>query len=201
MLNLIPVKAILSTSFILSGLAVLAAGYAGIVGDGNAFADAYTVMKYSLSAAAILPVLLYFGWRSSASVQSWIFPYLGGTWSGKLKYSGPRGHGNRTVRLDISHTLLTMKLVLDSKESTSSTLVVHAERDTETKRRRLYYAYLSERKEGVSQAGYAYRGLAIMRIEGRERLRLYGDYFTELGQFGTLSLSRKSTNPFWAFWK
>jgi hypothetical protein len=47
----------------------------------------------------------------------------------------------------ISHTLFRLKLVLDSTESTSRTLVAHAEHDPELNRRRLYYVYRVKMKE------------------------------------------------------
>ena len=52
----------------------------------------------------------------------------------------------RNVKLEIKHTLFGLRLVLDSKKSTSWTLVVHAERNRDFGRYRLYYVYLNERK-------------------------------------------------------
>jgi hypothetical protein len=144
---------------------------------------------------------LYFLWRFVPAVQALIFPYLGGHWSGHLRFTGRRGSGKRNVTLTVDHTPLSLKMVLNSDESFSKTLAVHAERDQEAMRKRLYYVYLNERKEGVSGAGETYRGLAIMRVESDKGLKLHGNYFTEKGQSGILTLSRNVAHPFWSFWK
>jgi hypothetical protein len=47
----------------------------------------------------------------------------------------------------------------------------------------------------------SYRGLAIMRVEDDSKLALHGDYFTDQGQSGTLTLSRSAARPIWTFWK
>jgi hypothetical protein len=76
-------------------------------------------------------------------MQLFIFPYLGGRWSGVLRFNAGRGPEHRDVRLEIKHPLFGIQLLLDSNESTSSTLVVHAERNPDFQRYRIYIMFIS----------------------------------------------------------
>ena len=201
MLHLLPVRIILSVIIVLIAVSVLAAVYGGVLDTGNDFKDLKTVMRYSPIGATILLSVPYILWRWVPSLQRITFPYLGGKWSGELKYQGARGNGTRAVDLHINHSLLQIKLVLDSTESTSRTLLVHPERDVDINRNRLYYVYLNERKEGVPGAGERYRGLAVLRVEMSPRPTLHGDYFTETRSSGTLTMQLKHAHPWWAVWK
>jgi hypothetical protein len=80
-------------------------------------------------------------------------------------------------------------------------LLVHAERNRDFERYRLYYVYLNERKEGFANGGERYRGLAVMRIEPGTRLKLQGDYFTETHRQGTLRLTLNARHPWWVLWR
>lgn len=202
MSHLFPIKSVLTFCFALGALAVFAAIYLGWAPQDDWFENAQKVIRWSTTAAIALPIVLYVAWRFVPPVQALIFPYLGGHWSGRLRFTGNRGSGSRKVTLTIDHTPLSLKMFLDSDESFSQTLAVHAERNRETvARKRLYYVYLNERKEGFSGAGQTYRGLAIMRVENEKGLKLRGNYFTEKGQSGILTLSRNDAHPFWAIWK
>lgn len=201
MLHLIPIRRLLSLIFSFVALAVLAAAYAGVVGSGDVLADISWIIRLSAALALALMLLPYAAWRWLPSLQRATFPYLGGKWVGSLRFYGPNGAGTRQVDLVVSHSLLKIVLILDSAESTSRTLVVHAERDAGLGRDRLYYVYLNERKEGISGAGSRYRGLAVLRIEMSERPMLLGDYFTEEQGSGTLELARRQSYPWWMLWK
>lgn len=202
MRHLFPIKSVLTFCFALGALAVFAAMYLGWAPQDDWFKNAQKVIRWSTSAAIALPILLYVLWRFVPSIQALIFPYLGGHWAGNLEFSGSRGSGSRKITLIVDHTPLSLKMFLDSEESFSMTLAVHAERNQESAmRKRLYYVYLNERKEGFPGAGQTYRGLAIMRVENEKGLKLHGNYFTEEGQAGILNLSRKDPHPLWTFWK
>lgn len=201
MLHLFPIRYVLTAIIAMVALMVLAAVYAGFIGTNDAFTEAITIIRWSFFAALMLTFLSYAAWRWIPILQHFTFPYLGGKWLGELQFSGPKGSGTRPVSLEVSHTLFGIKLVLDSEESTSRTLAVHAERDVGVKRDRLYYVYLNERKEGVAGAGDRYRGLAVMRIESTRRPKLHGDYFTERSHNGTFQLTRDKIHPWWMIWQ
>jgi len=201
MLHLLPIRYLLAAVVGLVALAVLASVYAGAVGTGDPAADVRWVVRWASVAALALIVVAYAAWRWIGKVQSLTFPYLGGEWAGDLEFRGRAGAGTRKVTLAVSHTLLRIKLVLESDESTSRTLVVQADRDPGINRDRLYYVYLNERKEGVAGSGDRYRGLAILRVDVSKGLALHGDYFTERQGSGTLSLTRRRGHPWWALWK
>jgi SMODS-associating 2TM, beta-strand rich effector domain len=201
MLHLLPIRLLLTGSVALFGVAVLAAGYAGLIGTGDTLSDVTRIIRWSSTAALMLMFVPYAAWRWVPRFQRLTFPYLGGEWVGELKFSGSNGTGVRKVTLNIRHSLLRVVLILDSVESTSRTLAVHAERDVGINRDRLYYIYLNERKEGVVGAGERYRGLAVLRVEMDDKARLYGDYFTEKNGNGTISLTLRQPNQWWAIWK
>jgi hypothetical protein len=201
MLHLLPIRQLFKIAVALIGLAVLAAMYAGAVGTGDALNDAKWIIRWSPVAALAITLIPYASWRWMARVQRLIFPYLGGEWIGELDFGGPNGTGVRDVKLMIDHSFLKIDLILDSAESTSRTLVVHADRDKGINRDRLYYVYLNERKEGVRGAGDRYRGLAVLRVETANGASLHGDYFTERLGTGKLRLARRKAHPWWAVWK
>jgi hypothetical protein len=200
MLHLLPIRLVLQLFAGLVAVAVLAASYGGWVGQGDVVRDMAIVSRWSSAVAITAIALLFVLWRWLPPVQLLIFPYLGGRWSGVLRFQGDN-LGHRDIRLEIKHTLLTIKLLLDSDESTSSTLVVHAERNPDFQRYRVYYVYLNERKEGVPGAGDRYRGLAILRVEWGPDPKLLGNYFTEVGRSGRLDLRRDYRHPWWKLWR
>ncbi len=175
--------------------------YRGNLGNGDALADARVVVEHSSAAALAVLIILLAAWRWIPFSQRFIFPYLGGEWTGVIKYHGTQGSGMRPVRLSVTHTLVGIRLVLDSRESTSRTLVVHAERDAAISRDRLYYVYLNERKEGVAGAGAMYRGLAILRVDTAPKFALVGNYFTDQQGTGSLHLTRSRGHAWWKLWK
>ncbi|MGL4528003.1 MAG: hypothetical protein ACRCUC_13600, partial [Aestuariivirga sp.] len=146
MLHLLPVRLLIKCAVILISFAVLAAVYAGVVGTGDALRDVKWVIRWSSIMALAITLIPYVAWRWMPSVQKFVFPYLGGAWAGELNFDGPNGSGVRDVKLTVNHSFLKIELILDSAQSTSRTLVVHAERDKGISRDRLYYAYLNERK-------------------------------------------------------
>lgn len=201
MVHLLPVRLLLTLIVTLVGIAVLAAFYAGWLGKGDELHDAFQIIRWSSFGAIAIAVSSVALWRWVPLVQHCTFPYLGGKWSGQLKYHGQYGSGTRTIDLEIRHTPLKIELILSSKESTSRTLVVYPERDKGVNTNRLYYVYSNERKEGVSGAGERYRGLAIMRIDFANHPTLRGNYFAESDRSGTLHLKRDEQNPCWLLWR
>lgn len=185
---------------VLVAVAVLLMFGVGFLDDKHIVKTATQLFRWSAILVTGLIFLCYAGWRWIPSIQRWIFPYLGGDWEGKLVYS--RGSDEETVpiQLLVKHTLFGIRLLLDSAESTSQTLVVHAEKDPDFERYRLYYVYLNERKEGVAGSGDRYRGLAVLRVEISQG-QLHGDYFTETHRRGKLSLEYKKPTVWWKIWR
>ncbi|MAM37663.1 MAG: hypothetical protein CL949_03960 [Erythrobacter sp.] len=153
-----------------------------------------------LSIGAI--VALYALWRWVPAIQLAIFPYLGGSWAGEVRYFDENGvEKAKPVEMEAKHTLFGIRLLLESDESSSETLAVHAEKNPDFDRYRLFYIYLNRRHEGVKGAGEAYRGLAIVRWTKGSIPVLEGDYFTETERRGRLLLKRTKTNPAWKLWR
>lgn len=201
MLHLLPVKIILQIAVALVALAVLAAVNAGWLAAGDFEWESLLLVRWSPVAASAMVIALFAAWRWIPPAQRFIFPYLGGDWRGFILFEGRDGEERRAVKLEVKHTLFGLKLMLESNESTSSTLAVHAERNRDFARFRLYYVYLNERKDGVLGAHERYRGIAIMRVEPGHPSRLRGTYFTEANRSGILELSARRLHPWWKLWR
>jgi hypothetical protein len=201
MLHLLPIRWLLRITFVVVGLAVLCATYAGWLGGGEAIRDAVVVLRWSSIGSVSLIVLFFAAWRWIPPIQRSIFPYLGGRWAGYIEFEEKRVTQRRNATLEIKHTLFGLRLLLDTKESASWTLAVHAERDSDFQRYRLFYAFVNERKDGFLNAGQRYRGLAVHRVEPGTRPALHGSYFTDASRSGTLHLSLDGLNPWWKLWR
>lgn len=201
MLHLLPIRPILQAGTAIIVIAVLAAIYWGWIGQGDTVGDAITIFRWSIGFIITATVFLFGAWRWLKPLQRFIFPYLGGSWSGAIEFKGSKGPEYRDVHMKINHTLLGIKLLLESNESTSRTLVAYAEHDRDFNYYRLYYVYINERKEGKSGNVNYYRGLAILRVESDVKLELSGDYFTDTHRKGTLHLKRDIPHQWWKLWR
>jgi predicted pore-forming effector associated with SMODS systems len=201
MLHLLPIRWLVRIALTVFALAVLSAVYAGRIGSGEFAHDASLIFSWSSIAAGALIVLLYAAWRWVPLVQRLIFPYLGGRWSGYIRYEANGAPHDIDVTMEIKHTLFGLRMLLDSRQSTSITLAVHAERDPDFERYRLYYVYLNERKDGFENAGARYRGLAVISVTKESKLCLHGNYFTDADRRGTLHLTIVRFHPWWKLWR
>jgi len=201
MLHLLPIRWLLRASFTIFSLAVLSAVYAGRIGGGEFAHDASILFGWSSIGAIGFIVFSYGGWRWIPAAQRLIFPYLGGQWSGFIRYEDSDGAHRLDVTMEIKHTLFGLRMLLDSRQSSSRTLAVHAERDPDFERYRLYYVYLNERKDGFTNAGERYRGLAVMSVATGAQLGLDGNYFTDTDRRGTLHLTAVTLHPWWKLWR
>jgi len=193
MLHLLPIRIFLAVAIGLGFIAALLASSAGQVGT---LASTVTFLgRWAWLLSAIVIVALFAAWRWVPRLQSAIFPYIGGTWTGAVHFRTASGEDQRSVTLMVRHTLLGAKLLLDSEESTSRTLSFYAEKNSDFEKYRIYYVYLNERKEGVQGAGQRYRGVAVLRVESGS---LVGDYFTDANRKGRISLTLAKGTPWWA---
>jgi hypothetical protein len=202
MLHLLPIRVLMFVFAAAIGLLIITAFYVGQLHADETFRSAQIVVRWASSLSLGVTVLLYAGWRWMPIIQSAIFPYLGGNWEGEVRYLDATHRAcSKPVKMEAKHTLFGVKLLLESDESTSATLAVHAEKDPDFDRYRLFYVYLNRRKEGVAGAGDAYRGLAVARwLEGSQP-SLEGDYFTDTHRRGTLHLRRVRKTAFWKLWR
>jgi hypothetical protein len=200
MLHLLPFR-VLSVVLVGGSVAlILLMFHFGIYGR-NIVDDFVSLMKAASIVGTVGPIAFYLAWRWIPWVQKGIFPYLGGVWKGHLSYDGKNGKGKRDITLTVNQSPFQVRLILDSKESVSRTLSVQADRDGGTDRNRLYYVFLNERKEGVTNPGQKYRGLAVLGVVDEANNILAGDYFTEAKSLGQLHLSNRQPHPWWSLWK
>ncbi|PVX83674.1 hypothetical protein C7402_10678 [Paraburkholderia unamae] len=200
MLHLLPLRSVMRLVFVLVALAVFLLTGAGFFANQDLVHTATLFARWSAGGATAIVLLGYAAWRWIPQIQNWIFPYLGGDWEGTLTYDSPGGKATIPIQLLVKHTLVGLRLLLESAESTSETLVVHAERNADFARYRLYYVYMNQRKEGVAGSGARYRGVSVLRLDA-EKMRLDGDYFTETHRHGTLSLTYIRPTAWWKIWR
>lgn len=201
MLHLLPIRVLLTVFALAIGGTLTLVVAAGWTGRDGFIATATTMLRYAVMASTVMCLLVLLAWRWIPHVQSMIFPYLGGKWDGTLQF-GPGGTQQKVITLEVKHTFFKVRLLLESDESTSKTIVVHAKKDPDFDRYQIYYVYRNERKEGVLGAGNIYRGLSIMRVTRLNgKLQMLGDYFTETHRQGTMRLSCVKPNPYWKFWR
>lgn len=202
MLHLLPLRLLLRTFSVFVGLTLVGALYLGWFTSGNLRLEAALVLRWSPILSFVAVILTYGAWRWIGPVQLAIFPYLGGHWTGQVRFLDSTGQPDyRHVTLEVKHTLFGMLMLLDSQESTSKTLAVHAERDADFTKFKLYYVYVNHRKEGFAGGGQSYRGLAIIRFEPGAPPKLEGDYFTAANHTGTLHLTRRAATSWWKLWR
>lgn len=201
MLHLLPLSNLIRALIFVISAPLLIAVAAGYIGTENASIFGLAIIRYSYIATLAVVAFVAGLWRWSAHVQALIFPYLGGEWAGEVEFVSSTGRETRPVTLQINHNIAAISLLLKSAESDSRTLSVHAARDRDVQYDRLYYVYRNERREGVLNAGYSYRGTAILGVHGAKPLRLEGNYFTEEARHGLLRLQQVRRHPAWAIWK
>lgn len=208
MLHIMPFRLSLQLAAVLMGLAVLTGVSVGFVGTEGFISDARKVIQISAAAALLAAIAPYVAWRWIPALRRMTFPYLGGSWVGEIKFAPEtkKDPGKRDVTLEIFHSAFQLRLILHSKESTSRTLVVRAERDDGVNTNRVYYAFRNERKEGyrnppTSGLPNEYLGLAILRADVAGKPTLRGEYFTDQQRYGTLMLTLKKPNRWWQLWK
>jgi SMODS-associating 2TM, beta-strand rich effector domain len=201
MLHLLPIRFVLQALATATAVIIFAAFYYGWIGPANGEHSAFLMIRWSSGIVVVCVAVLHLLWRWLPPVGRWIFPYLGGSWSGTIQFQNDNGQGMRDVVLEIKHTLFALKLLLESNESISWTLAVHAERSPDFERYRMYYVYLNERKEGTLGGGERYRGLAVLRFVPGTNPELRGDYFTDTHRRGTLQLRLEKPTPWWRLWR
>lgn len=202
MLHLLPIRLAI-TAFMAIAIAAYALGFAfgwisaveAIDIVGLAWRSSVILALFALGTCLVI-------WRFVPHVQKLVFPYLGGEWTGQLTYVDQNtglSHA-KPVRARFNHNLFYLKILLESDESDSKTLVVHADPDRDFNAHKLYYVFFNERKEGASNPRSSYRGTAILQLEKDNCEHLSGSYFTENGGRGNLALKRATRNPRLKFW-
>lgn len=200
MLHLFPIRFFLQLLAAAAAIIVVAALSLGWIGTSSATAAVFQIIRWTSMIAVVAAVFAQLSWRWIPPLQGLVFPYLGGYWAGTLEFTTNNKIEQREVGLQIRQNLLGLRLLLESPESTSSTLAVHAERN-DFSRFRMYYVYLNERKEGIAGGGDRYRGLAVIRVVLTPSRELYGNYFTENLQSGTLRLKLRRATEWWRVWR
>jgi hypothetical protein len=180
MIGILPTKYLIA---ITAGIAIAIFTGLAITGafTGIALEDIKIFARFVLGIPTGLLAALYLAWRTIPLFQRVTFPYLGGVWTGVLRYGPPDRQELSDAVLTITHRLSGMTLALDTRESESTTLAVVATRDPTGMRYHVYYVFENRRKPEYIKPEYpvVYRGVAILTLRFAPGMQLSGEYFTD----------------------
>lgn len=202
MLHLLPLRFIGRLALAVTVLGVLALIVIDSPEAGSDLATAMTIVRWALGAEAIAAFLFYHLWPYIPGLTArWLFPHIDGSWDGHLHFkrkqqsAGGRSKvvldGFKDASLYVHQSLTKVRLILETDESTSETLVVHAERDPDFSRFKLFYIFENRSRDGRPNTARSYRGTAIMEIPPGRPATLNGTYFTDQGSEGTFKFERR----------
>lgn len=124
------------------------------------------------------------------------YPYLGGTWQGKLKSSYVFEDGSTPDQIDITlvitQTLFSVSCEMYTEESNSSSVNGTIVNSDAGKMKTLIYTYGNETNASVKHRSNSHQGTAKLRITNKGK-SLKGNYWTERGTIGEMELSHVST--------
>lgn len=203
MLQVLPTRLLLTIFAVAVMSAYSVALRTGWVQADNWVAIGLGVLKVATPAVLGSMVLSLVLWRWSPKfIQNVVFPYLGGTWVGEVEFHHNGALRQHEATLEVAHTLGSLKIVLHTAESTSHTLLVHANKvPVITELVKLVYIYEVERREGFSGAGDRYRGCAFIDVALACPRQMTGTYMAGAGRAGTMRMRLKDKTPFWKLWR
>src|SRR4051794_39750456 len=113
MLHLVPIRLLLTAQAFVAMVAYALALQSGLISSSTWMEVASGVLKIATPAAVGLMVLSLATWRWSPTfIQTMLFPYLGGKWSGQIEFSSQGQVIHRCACLEVSHTLTSIRFVL-----------------------------------------------------------------------------------------
>lgn len=186
--------------FILSVTVLAVIGLIAFSGtlDNPTLASSMAVVRWVLGVEAGVAFIVYYGWHYFPGLtQRWIYPHIDGTWNGTIRYVHQGEFGEKDAVLHISQTLVKIRLVLETDESVSETLVVRPERDPDFSRFRLFYIYENRQRDGLPNNGRSYRGTALIELGPGKPSSLVGTYFTDQRGTGTIEFTRCAPSRKW----
>jgi SMODS-associating 2TM, beta-strand rich effector domain len=189
MLHLLPVRLVLKVLLTVSMFAVLCALSLNLSGEQSLHAKATLILTWVSYTDFLIGILLAFGWRYIPGFTRFVYPDVAGRWTGLLRYKVGDVVGSKPATLWVRQGMLGIRLLLETDESESETLVVQPMRDADFRRFKLFYIFENRRKEGQDVAESSYRGTAVIRLEGGRPNELSGDYFTARSE-GTIHFTR-----------
>ena len=152
----------------------------------------YRALTLAATVAGILQIvslaLIFFAWKWIPGFSYFVFPNIGGSWSGTIEFQRGGEQGQLPASLDVDQNVNQISLILETEDAESETVVVYPRR-LSNRRFELLYVYQTRRKEGRPPPFYRYRGTAVIRVESNP-YRLVGSYYTEQGGVGTVLFTR-----------
>lgn len=203
MLHLLPLRYIWRFALGVTALGVLAVVVLDSPQQGTTLAKVTTIVRWMLFVEAGLAIfILYFWYFIPGLTARWLFPHIDGSWDGRLNFKRKVTEASSTeakvvpdskaAQLHVHQSLTRIRLILETDESTSETLVVKPERDPDFSRFRLFYIFENRSRDGLPNNARSYRGTAVMEVQPGEPSTLMGTYFTDQGSEGTFRFERRS---------
>lgn len=181
---------------LLAGVSVM-----GLLGtaavQGVALTDLTEVMRLIPTVATIdglaYAVFAKWLWRWRA-LQGWLvpFPDLNGTWTGSILSEWTDESGRRAkpipVMLTIEQRFAGMSCVMRTAEMESRSYAESLSVDPNDQVKRLCYTYTSRPKQALRDRSTPHDGTIVFSLTGTPVDRLEGEYWTQRGTRGTVSL-------------
>jgi len=208
MLHLLPLRSLGRFALAVTVLGVLAVILISSPTQGTTLAKGLTILRWALAVEGIVALFVFYCWyRLPGLTKRYLFPHIEGSWDGELQFKQKRRSGDtyaskplaasKPAKLYIHQSLTRIRLILETDESTSETLVVHPERDPNFSRFRLFYIFENRSRDGQPNNGRSYRGTAVMEVPPGRPSELRGTYFTDQGSEGTFVFVRRGVAVGW----
>lgn len=201
MIHLLPLRFIGKFIVVATVCGVVAVLFVQTPAEGSLLEYASTIVRWALAIEAFIAIAFAFGWHYVPGVTTrWLFPYVDGSWDGTILFERkdtPDGEavsvfkGQKEATLHVHQSLFQIRIVLETNESTSETLVVRAERDPDFSRFRLFYIFENKTRDGIPNDARIYKGTAFMEVSPGQPTILNGTYFTDRGSEGTFRFNRR----------
>lgn len=141
---------------------------------------------------AISNVLLYvyskWLWKRKYLLKLLPFPYLGGTWEGKI-ISTYKGSTSRDIKVKIKHELFGSYLTLYSNESKSLSKSFSFNIDKQRGIKQIIYTYQNDPNAKVRKHSEIHYGTAVLDIDD-SGISLEGNYWTDRNTTGIIRLNK-----------
>ena len=124
-------------------------------------------------------------------MNSLVYPDLNGKWNARIYWNWGDMSGEKSAVAYIKQDLIRFSIELRSDESESETLIVVANKDSNSSRPGLYYLYRNIGIAGSAMKQAPHTGAAILKLDHDSNDLLHGNYFTDRSTSGQFTLHRE----------
>lgn len=189
--------------FAVLGIAALVSNNKLVVGD-RIFTIGFVfdcIGKSATSITVLSGLFCTYMWKLKI-FQKWLvlIPDLNGIWNGRIDSDWINPETNEkpptiSAKLTIKQTLFKISCVLETKESSSCSLIANFVMDSDNQKNQLVYTYQNDPKQTIQNRSRIHYGTAILNIKRKKNsMLLEGDYWTGRNTSGSMSFSGQRKN-------